>query len=314
MPNRTSEIPKVHRLAVRDEEGLSIHTLRVKRDGRNHPVGDEESLHSEKVSERDVLHVRKVEEILVRSHLELCLPLAVGADHGGDELDVALAEDTRWPDGAGEEVSGGAVRLQDSDFGKGLGRGVVFWLAFAVDHGPIFRGVYELGFGTEDDAGGGGVDEGFDGGFLRGLEEVLGALDVYFVLDGGGHLEVGGGRVDYGVGLELLEEFLDEWEVGDVGVVVGDLRGGMAVRGGAEVEHGDGSIGMALDDQGHNVGAKEAAAANYRDVSEGGYRLWTGRHGGSMGWCRSCCGRAEVMGVVPQVCGPRANPSQGLGT
>ena len=51
---------------------------------------------------------------------------------------------------------------------------------------------------------------------------------------------------------------------------------------------------MALDDQGHDVGAEEAAAADHYDVPKGGYRLWTGRHGGSIEGCWCCGGRAEV--------------------
>jgi hypothetical protein len=51
--------------------------------------------------------------------------------------------------------------------------------------------------------------------------------------------------------------------------VVGDLRGGIAVRSRAEVEDGDARGGVALYDEGNDVGAEEAAAADYGDVSEG---------------------------------------------
>ena len=229
VPYRASKVPEVHRLTVRDEEGFAIYALMVQRNGGNHPVGHEESLYGEEMPKRHVLDVREVEEVLVGTDLELRLALAVGAHHGGNELDVALAEDASGSDGARQKVRGCAVCLEDGELGDRLGGGVVFWLGVAEDHWPCLCGVDELGFGAEDDARRGGVDEGFDAGFLGGLEEVLGSLDVDLVVDGGGEVEVGGCRVDYCVRLELLEELLEEGEVGDVGVVVGDLGGGMAV-------------------------------------------------------------------------------------
>lgn len=65
-----------------------------------------------------------------------------------------------------------------------------------------------------------------------------------------------------------LEQFVDELCVGDVAIVVGYLRGGVAVEVGPQVEDRDACRGMALEEEIHDVVAKEAAAACYQYVAE----------------------------------------------
>lgn len=317
VPDGAGKVPEVHGLAVRDEEGLAVDALRVEGHGGRHAGGGEQGLDGEQVREGDVLDVREVEEVGVVPHLELGLALLVRADHGREQLDVALAEDARGADRAREEGGGRAVRGEDGLLGVGFGRRVVLGLGGARDERPGFGGVDELGFRAEDDGRGGGVDEGFYACGLRRGEEVLGALDVDRVVHGGGEVEVRAGGVDDGVRAQLGEEGGEEGRVGDVGVVVGYERGGEAVGGGAQVEDGDCGLGMAFVEERDDVRAEEAAAADDGDVPEG--RDWSGggRGHGGRGIGGGECGwwvwgsSGEGVGMF---CGPRGHRMQGLGS
>lgn len=111
MPDFARKVPEVNRLAIGDEEGLTIHTLCVQRDGGQNFVGMKESQNSEDVTMGNILNICKVEQVCVVADLELGLSFAVCGDHLGKQLNITFAEDACRTDSAGQEVFGVAVRL-----------------------------------------------------------------------------------------------------------------------------------------------------------------------------------------------------------
>lgn len=120
MPDFARKVPEVNRLAIGDEEGLTIHALCVQRDGGQNFVDMEESQNSEDVTMGDILNIRKIEQVCVVADLKLGLSLAARGDHLGKQLNVALAEDACRTDSAGQEVFGVAVRLEYGGLCVGL--------------------------------------------------------------------------------------------------------------------------------------------------------------------------------------------------
>lgn len=229
VPHGACKVPEVHGLSVCNEEGFAVDALVVERDSGQDLVRVQEGLDSEEVAEGYVLDVCEVEQVLVGANLELGLALAVCADHRRQQLDVAFAEDASRSNGAGEEVGGCAIGFEDGGLSVGFGRRVVLGLRIACDHWPFFCCVDELGFRAEDHGCRARVYEDFYTGILGGLEEVLRSFDVHLVVYGGWEMEVGGRSVDDGIGLQLGEQFLQGRKVGDVAVMVRDLRSGIAV-------------------------------------------------------------------------------------
>ena len=77
---------------------------------------------------RGVANVREVEEVVVVADLESRAGGVEDLEHGGDELDVALAEDAGGSEGDGKEwgfgLRGAGVGGYDGLFGFGLCLGV----------------------------------------------------------------------------------------------------------------------------------------------------------------------------------------------
>lgn len=120
MPDFARKVPKVNRLAIGDEEGFTIDTLCVQRDGGQNFVGMKESQNSEDVTMGDILDICEIEQVCVVADLEFGLSFAARSDHLWKQLDIALAEDACGTDSAGQEVFGVAVRLEHSSLCIGL--------------------------------------------------------------------------------------------------------------------------------------------------------------------------------------------------
>ena len=75
--------------------------------------------------------------------------------------------------------------------------------------------------------------------------------------------------MDDGVWLELREEGLHSREVGDVSIVVRHGAARVPVRVGAQVEHCDLCLRMALDDVAYNVASQEPTSTDDDHLAEG---------------------------------------------
>ena len=130
----------------------------------------------------DVTDVGEVEEVVVVAELEFRLTFGIGAQHAGDHLHVAFAEDASGAEGDGEHGAVLAVGFEDEVFGDAFGFGVVFFLLGAAEDGPSLVGVDEVADGVVDDGCGAGVYECLDSSYLCcALNEVLRSFDVDFV-------------------------------------------------------------------------------------------------------------------------------------
>lgn len=74
---------------------------------------------------RNVARVGEVEQVVIGTDLEVVFALGEDVEIGGDELDVAFAEEAGGADGAGQEAVGrNAVRGENELVGMGLVRGI----------------------------------------------------------------------------------------------------------------------------------------------------------------------------------------------
>jgi hypothetical protein len=149
-----------------------------------------------------------------------------------------------------------------------LGGGVVLWLGVASNQRPLLVRIDKLCSSTKDDTGRAGIYESLDSGILRRLQQVLGALNVDLVVDRRRQVEVGRSCVDDGVRLNSGEELLHGREIGNVAIVIGDSAARVTIRVGAQVEHCDLGLGMALDDVADNMAAEEAATTDDHNRTE----------------------------------------------
>lgn len=101
MPHCACKVPERYWLAVGDEESFAVDTLAVKGYGGQELVCVEQRHEGEYVAVCNVSDICKVEEVAVVANLEFCLAFAVGGDHLGENLDVALANDACWANGTG---------------------------------------------------------------------------------------------------------------------------------------------------------------------------------------------------------------------
>ena len=150
-----------------------------------------------------------------------------------------------------------------------LSSSVVLWLLIARDQRPLLVRIDKLGLPTKDNTGRAGVHKRLDSRILRRLQQVLGALYVDLVVDRRRQVEVGRSCVDDGVRLELCKEGLHGREVGDVAIVVRHGAARVPVRVGAQVEHCDLCLRMALDDVAHNVASQEPTSTDDDHLAEG---------------------------------------------
>lgn len=74
--------------------------------------------------------------------------------------------------------------------------------------------------------------------------------------------------MDNSVGLDLRKEFLHGRKVGDVAIVVRHGAARVPVRVGAQVEHRDLCLGMALDDVAHDMATQEPASTDDDHLTE----------------------------------------------
>lgn len=102
-PDGAGEVPKVDRLAIRDEERLAVDALVVE-GNRLGLDRQEQGARGEEVRVGHVLDVGEVKHVGVGSDLHARPALLVNVDNVVDGLDVALAKDARRPDRGGEEV------------------------------------------------------------------------------------------------------------------------------------------------------------------------------------------------------------------
>jgi len=72
-----------------------------------------------------------------------------------------------------------------------LGGGVVLWLSVASNQRPLLVRIDKLCSSTKDDTSRAGVYESLNAGILRRLQQVLGALNVDFVVDRRRQVEMG---------------------------------------------------------------------------------------------------------------------------
>jgi hypothetical protein len=113
------------------------------------------------------------------------------------------------------------------------------------------------------------------------------------------------------VGLDLIKQGLHCGGIGDVAIVIGDGRAGMAIRAGPQIEDCHLCLWMALHNEADNVAAQKAASANDEDLSE---RLYLFRTRHDDGW------RVMAQGTVRRlrfVCGENSVdpfPPQGYGS
>src|SRR5690242_17514465 len=113
VPYCARKVPEVDGLAVRDEEGLAIDALRVKRNSGEELVRAEKSKHCQNVSKGYVLNVREVEQVVVIADLVFGLAILVCLYHLGKQLYISLTENTCRANGAGEEAFWLTVRFKN---------------------------------------------------------------------------------------------------------------------------------------------------------------------------------------------------------
>ena len=120
MPDRARKVPEEHGLAIRDEEGLAVDTLRIDWNSRTELVCAKQSQNPKDVTVRYVLNICEIEEVVVFADLVLGLSILEGLDHLRKQLYVSFAEDTCRTNGAGEETLRLAVCFEYVCFGVGL--------------------------------------------------------------------------------------------------------------------------------------------------------------------------------------------------
>lgn len=93
-------------------------------------------------------------------------------------------------------------------------------------------------------------------------------MDVDLVVDLWLEPHVWGSSVDDNIWPDVGEECLHSRNIGDVSVMVRNVGASIAVRCRSQVENLNLRLGMALDDEAHNVAAQKSAAAYYDDFSQ----------------------------------------------
>lgn len=243
-------VPEVYGLVVGDEVGFAAGVV----------LGVVEGDLGEEVGVDDVVDVGEVDAVLaVADDAELAG--AGSLEDAGDEVGVVVAPDEVGAQGDGFEVAGGeAVGGEDGFFGDDFGGGIGAGDVGAVGEGFVGAGDVLV---VEDDGGGGGVDEFFDGEVSAAVDDGLGAFDVGFLVVwvGAPDADFCGDVVD---GVLVLAGGADGGGVGEVGV--GDLDAeGFDVGAGASADAGDLA---ALGEQAFGEGeADEAADSGDEDAA-----------------------------------------------
>lgn len=136
-----------------------------------------------------------------------------------------------------------------------LGRSVVLWLLVTVHHGPCLVRIDELCHRSQNHACRAGVYECLDTRLLRYLHQVLRSPDIDLVLHRRRSIEMGRRGMNNGIWSQSLEKVQHSSIIGDIAIMVGNSRAGVAIAVCAEIEHFDGSLGMLLDEKVNNVRA-----------------------------------------------------------